>query len=326
MAMTTDTRIATIVDLPILRRLTGSGIVLDSEIGVTRYAEDAHNLSLPSLLARGAYTLLARVDQQHAMGLFRYRPDDLTAHIVYMAPELQPGDDDTLWLHLLDGMAREAGRNGAHTLIAEVEPNNPLYEVLRKTRFGAYARQTIWRREPLDTGDEEPTLPLREEENSDQIGIMALVASSVPTMVQQIALPHNELNGLVYQREGRIVAYIGVAQGKHGVYLLPCIHADAMDEAPDILQSAMLQIERAAKVPVYVVVRMYHSWLEGVLAELQFEEWHEQVVMVKQITAGIKHPGFARVVVNGHPEVQPCAPHPYACVTEPTTMDDEEFE
>ncbi len=323
MAMTTDTRIATIVDLPILRRLTGSGTVLDTEIGVTRYAHSAHNLSLSSLLARGAYTVLARVDQQHAMGLFRYRPEDLIAHIVYLAPELEPGDDTTLWLHLLDGMAREAGRNGAHTLIAEVEPDSPLYEVLRTARYGAYARQTIWRHAPLEIHDEEPALPLVEEENGDQIGIMALIASSVPTMVQQIALPHSELNGLVYHKEGRIAAYIGVAEGKHGIYLLPCLHPDVMSEAADILQSAILHVERAAKVPVYVVVRMYYSWLNGVLQNLGFEEWREQVVMVKQIAAGIKHPGFARVVVNGQSEVQPYAPHPYSCVTEPTMTDEE---
>lgn len=325
MAMTTDTRIATIVDLPILRRLTGSGTVLDTEIGVTRYAHSAHNLSLSSLLARGAYTLLTRVEQQHAMGLFRYRPEDLIAHIVYLAPELQPGNDTTLWLHLLDGMAREAGRNGAHTLIAEVEPDSPLYEVLRTARFGAYARQTIWRHDPLDMSGEAPALTLTEEENGDQIGIMALIASSVPTMVQQIALPHSELNGLVYRKHDRIAAYIGVAEGKHGVYLLPCLHPDVMDEAEDILHSAILQVERAAKVPVYVVVRMYYSWLNSALENLNFEEWREQVVMVKQITAGIKHPGFARVAVNGHAEVQPYAPHPYACVIEPT-MTDEEFE
>jgi len=325
MAMITDTRIATIVDLPILRRLTGSGTVLDAELGVTRFAAAAPNLSLSSLLARGIYTVLARVDQQHALGLFRYRADDLIAHVVYMAPELQPGEDDTVWLHLLDGMAREAGRNGAHSLIADVEPNSPLYEVLRKARFAAYARQTIWRHDPLEGNEEEPSLLLTEEENGDQIGIMALVASSVPTMVQQIALPHSELNGLVYRKEGRIAAYIGVTQGKHGVYLLPCIHSDVMDEAHDILQSAILHVERAAKVPVYVVVRMYHSWLEGILEDLHFEAWGEQVVMVKQITAGIKHPGFSRVAVKGNAEVQPFAPHPYACMTEPT-MTDEEFE
>ncbi len=325
MAMTTDTRIATMLDVPVLRRLTSSGMVLDAEIGVTRYAQSGHTLSLPSLLSRGLYTMLARVEQQHAMGLFRYRPEDLIAHIVYMAPELEPGADTTLWLHLLDGMAREAGRNGAHTLIAEVEPESPLYEVLRAARFGAYARQTIWRHDPVEASDDEPLYLLDEEENGDQIGIMALIASSVPTMVQQIALPHSELNGLVYRRDGRIMAYIGVAEGKHGVYLLPCLHRDVMDEAETILQSALLQIERAVKVPVYVVVRMYHAWLNGVLENLDFEEWLEQVVMVKQITAGIKHPGFARVAVNGHVEVQPYTMNSVSLVAEhPIT--DEEFE
>ncbi|MCA9911710.1 MAG: hypothetical protein KC496_00110 [Anaerolineae bacterium] len=323
--MTTDTRIATMLDVPVLRRLTGSGMVLDAEIGVTRYAQSGHTLSLPSLLSRGLYTLLARVDQQYAMGLFRYRPEDLIAHIVYMAPELEPGEDTTLWLHLLDGMAREAGRNGAHTLIAEVEPDSPLYEVLRAARFGAYARQTIWRHDPVEASDDEPLLLLDEEENGDQIGIMALIASSVPTMVQQIALPHSELNGLVYRKDGRIMAYVGVAEGKHGVYLLPCLHHDVMDEAEAILQSALWQIERAVKVPVYVAVRMYHAWLNGVLENLNFEEWLEQVVMVKQITAGIKHPGFARVAMHGHVEVQPYTLHSYSLVVE-HPLSDEEFE
>jgi hypothetical protein len=83
------------------------------------------------------------------------------------------------------------------------------------------------------------------------------------------------------------------------------MHPDVMSEAADIIAAAIARMNRASKVPVYVCVRSYHRWLNDVMNALNFEAWVEQAVMVKQIAAGIRHPGFAKIQVHGTVETTP---------------------
>jgi len=310
MSRTTDTRTMTIVDLPLIRRLTANGTVLDSELGLTRDARGPNSLLLSSLLfPRGVYTLVSRSETQQVVGQFRYRPDDLNAHIVYIAPALDEDIEDTVWLNILDAMSREAGKHGAHSLIAEVETSSHLFETLRTARFSTYSRQIIWRHEAVDINPADCAIELEDEISSEEIGVMSLIHNTVPTMLQQVAAPPGDMDGLVYRKDGRIEAYIGVSEGGNGVYLLPFIHPDVMAQAADIIEAAVARIDRSAKVPVYVCVRSYQDWLNHRLADLGFEEWIEQAVMVKQIAAGIRHPGFARMAIRGRLKIVSNAPY-----------------
>src|SRR5262245_49066693 len=177
-----DTRAITLVDIPLLRRLTGSSVILDSETGLTRDARGAASALLSGIVfPRGVYTLVARSETQQVIGQFRYRQDDVNAHIVYLAPGLEEDGEDTVWLHILDAMAREAGKYGAHSLVAEVEPETKLFETLRSARFATYARQTIWRHEPVKLDRDNQSLLIKPESSHDQIGIMSLICSTIPT-------------------------------------------------------------------------------------------------------------------------------------------------
>ena len=287
-----DTRAITIVDIPFLWRLS-NGTVLDSELGLTRDARGPNSALLSSILfPRGVYTLVARSDSHRVVGQFRYRPDDLSAHIVYLAPALAEDTEDTVWLHILDAMAREAGKYGAHALVAEVEPSSHLFETMRTARFGTYTRQMIWRHEPLQAPPQPITLS--EESSSDQIGIMSLISSTIPTMLQQVTSPPGDMRGLVYRKNGQVEAYIAISEGDQGVYLIPYIHPNVMAEAETILLAAIAQTNRSHKVPVYVCIRSYQCWLDPAMERLQFECWVEQAIMVKHIAAGIRHPSFGK--------------------------------
>lgn len=298
-----DTRAITLVDIPLIRRLSETGTVLDSERRLTRDARGAHSALLSTIVfPRGVYTLVARSDTHQVVGQFRYRPDDLSAHIVYIAPTLEDGGEDTVWLHILDAMAREAGRHGAHSLVAEVEPTSRLYETMRQAHFATYARQTIWHHDPVRLSPHKSHIQLSEETGHDQIGILSLLNSTIPTILHQVAIPSGDIRGLVYRKNGQVEAFIAVSEGDQGIYLLPYIHPDVSREAADIIEAAVAQSNRAHKVPIYVCVRSYQCWLDGVMEEMNFEAWVEQAVMVKHIAAGIRHPSFARPRVRGNLE------------------------
>lgn len=306
---TPDTRAITIVDLPLIRRLSNRGTILDSERGLTRDARGANSALLSTILfPRGLYTLVAKSDQQQVVGQFRFNSDDTCAHIVYVASTVEDDADDTIVLHILDAMTQEAGKYGAHALLAEVEPNSHLFETFRVARFAPYTRQVIWRHQPTTIKREDCAINLEDAADAHQLAINSLMANIVPKMLQQYAAPHGDLRGLVYRKDERILAYIAYSEGENGIYILPYIHTDAVEYASDLVKATIAHMGRARRVPIYVCVRSYQEWLSHSIEDIGFEPWIEQAVMVKHIAAGIRHPGFRRVNLGQSDVAKPAVP------------------
>lgn len=294
-----DVHTAKLVDIPLVRRLAEKGIMLDSELCYTRDA--GGNILFSSILLpqRGLYTLVGRAGKQQVMGQFRLKSDDHLAQIIYVAPPLEPEMLDTAWLAVMDAMAYEAGRRGAHILTAEVDEGSPLFVTMRQTGFAVYARQEIWRRgvtdEPLP--ESQLTGDLAEETDDDQMDIQLLYSNIVPRLVQAITVPSRDSKGLVYRKGNRVQAYIAVSEGKNGVYLMPYMHPDVLGrEATAIIAGVIAQSARAERVPVYVCVRRYQDWLTESLSYMGFEAWTQQAVMVRHIAAGVRQTNFAPLV------------------------------
>ncbi len=293
---TAETRAVTLVDIPLVRRLSESGgMVLDSELFYTD-ATGAQSSGLITLLLpyRGVYTMVTRTENQQVAGQFRLRQNDAYAQITYVAPAPQEGEDDSAWLHVLDAMAAEAGKRGAHLLTAEVEESAPLFKTMRIASYAIYARQEIWCRSPEDATAYEPRhdVELTDTTEDDLAGIYLLYGNIVPKLVQPVTELPGEGEGFVYRRDDRVEGYIGVVDGKMGVYLTPHLHPDVFSEAPAVIAAAIAKVERTGKVPVFIRVRRYQDWLDDALVELGFTICARQAVMVKHIAAGVRAAAF----------------------------------
>lgn len=310
MSRDTDTRAVTLVDIPLVRRLTDQATVLDSEIEYTRDIGGPNGALLSSILLpqRGLHTLVARSAKQQVVGQFRIRPDDHNAQIVYIAPELHDGESDTVWLHILDAMTREAGRHNVHALVAEVEERSCLFETMRASGFAVYARQQIWRRKPGSYAQTEPPVKLQAQTDADVTGISSLIANTVPPLMQQITLPNDDLPGWVYRRQDRIEAYVAVVEGKQGYYLIPYIHPDISLQTSAILASVIRGLNRTDRLPIYIRVRRYQDWIGAALEALQFEPGPRQAVMVRHIAAGVRQSNFKTVAEELAAVVTPAKP------------------
>lgn len=289
-----DARYVTLVDLPLLRRLGEKSVVLDSELSFTNSTADVLGTFVSSVILpqRGLYTLVARSGAQQVVGQFRLKSDDMHAHVVYLAPGYQSGEDDTPYLYLLDAMAREAGRSGAHALLAEVDEHSALFEMMRTSGYAVYARQEIWMRQPGAYPSFLGGVTLKEESAQDIAGVNALISSTLPALVQQFALPPADMPRLVYRLQDRVEGYIAYSEGKHGIYIIPYLHPDVMSSAPAILDAAVRMIPRSDRTPVFVCVRRYQDWVCEALAELAFEPFAQQALMVKHMTAGVHRAAF----------------------------------
>lgn len=291
-----DAHVMKLLDLPMMLRLKQNAIVLHSELGLTEDARGQNSALLSSIaFPRGLHTLVGRRDDKDVVGQFRYRNGEVNAHIVCLAPTLEAHEGDSIWLHMLDAMADQAGGNGAHTLVGEVEVSHRLFETMRRAGYAVYSRQVIWRHEPFAAAPKRAGLKITEETEDDLIGISALLGCTIPRILQTVMGPSTDMAGLVYRMEGQVEAYIAYSEGKHGVYLMPYLHPDALSDASDIVAAALRQIDRCRKLPIYICVRGYQGWLENAMLDLGFDPWLEQAVMVKHLTAGVRQTSFESV-------------------------------
>jgi hypothetical protein len=293
--MINEIRAAGLRDLPLMRRLTENGAILDSELAFTRDVNDGFTLLTALLPQRGVYTLLARADAAYVLGQFR--TEGINACLTVLAPRLDPDVEDTLWLGMLDALVQEAGKRSAHALVAEVDELSPLFETMRIAGFAVYARQEIWRMQ-ADLPRSENGIEL-EEVSADTPGIHALRCAVTPRLMRPLMSTSGE--GLIYRLNGEIAAYIDVARGKQGVMLNPYIEPGV--DAKALLNAVVARVLGKGDLPIYVRVRRYHLWLEDTLAALDFEPAAQQAVMVRHIAAGVRHPGFAtpRSAFDGSP-------------------------
>ena len=312
-----DAHVMKLLDLPLTLRLKQKAIVLHSELGLTEDARGQSSALVSSIVfPRGLQTLVAHRGDKDVVGQFRYRPGETNAHIVCLAPTLEAHEDDSIWLHMLDAMAEQAGKHGAHTLVGEVEARHRLFETMRRAGYAVYSRQVIWRHGPVAPALEQAGVTVTEETEDDQIGIAALLGCTIPRILQTVMGPSTDMAGLVYRKGGQIEAYIAYSAGKHGVYLMPYLHPDALSDAPAIVAAALRQIDRSRKLPIYVCVRGYQGWLENAMRDLGFDPWLEQAVMVKHLTAGVRQASFESVKLASSGGRKPAATLRMASVDE----------
>jgi hypothetical protein len=281
----TDIRACMLVDLPFLHRVGNRVILLDSETHCTRELYGTTGVILNGVLIphRNLYTFTAKLDQNQMVGQFRMQQADQVAQIVYLAPDGNDMEDDTLCLHLLDAMAYEAGRQRASMLVGDVDEDSPLFETMRQSGFVLYSRQMIWRCDPANFVGQTEHL-IRPVGDNDGLAVMELIARIVPSMLQPLMIPHTLENGWVYYEDNKLLAYIGVTAGRQGIYLTPYIDP-SMVGAPSrsLLYALMKNIQQSVKLPVYMRVLRYHDWISSVLDELGFEAGQPQAIMVRHI-------------------------------------------
>ncbi len=264
--------------LPLARRLTGRGVSLDTRTRLTQGYGDRHGPPW-AVLSLSAGSMPAYVVLREALAQLRYALDDHHAHVAYLAPSLEHGADESLWMAVLDGLTKVAGERGATSVIAEVDEESPAVVVLRRCGFAIYARQTIWYRPPSHL----PMLSsrVRRAGPADEPGMMTLYAALVPGLMQQVEPPPTATDHQ-YVLDGNegIEGMIAACLGWQGALIEICLHPKAHERAPEMIVGALAHL-RARTHPVYCRVRRYEVWPDSALEELGFDRVGEQVMMVR---------------------------------------------
>lgn len=300
----------TLRDLTLVRRLSECGVSLHAE---TALADNLHPLrgALLSMVVGGEFpTFVLKAEQRDSDGFIQLLLKENTNHanILYVSPTIResetngnlthglgaPSDGD-VWLSLLDQAVIEAGQQGAHSLVAEVDETGPELPILRRAGFAVYTRQDIWVR---DAEQERPlrslpeTKQLRQRTAEDDWDIQLLYANTVPRLVQLVE-PIPPLTGgdaWVLREEGELQAYVHIHEGALATWLRFFIHPGAEADAEAIVAAALQIKSSRAKRPVYCCVRRYEGWLPTSLERGGFRFWGSQAVMVKHTVQHLQAP------------------------------------
>jgi len=227
-----------------------------------------------------------------------------SAHLSFLAPKAAL--DSPALPALLDRLTKKIGERGAYHILADVEEDDPAFELLRKAGFAIFARQRTWKladkppvskpfsdeillNPPDETQIQEAVLtPWKTGTSRDLISVRTLYCNLVPGLVQQIEpSPLGRPQGLVYREGSDVMAYIEIKSGPHGIWMQPFIHPD-MDNLPGRLVNLLQNLVFRRSRPVYLCIRSYQSWLESAVEDLGAEAGPCQVVMVKRLALPLK--------------------------------------
>lgn len=280
-----------------LLRLRKDVLCLDFSLACTRGSPLGIATALAQLYpARGSFTGIATSAQhQNLVGQILSNNGSPSVRLSFVAPA--SAADSPLLVHLLEGLAWQAGEWGAFHLVGEVDECSPVFEALRKSGFTVYAWQRIWKLPSQMPSNEETAAGWQPVKAVDEIAVRNLYQSLVPPLVQSAEpLSSQHLRGLVYWHNGEIMAYVDWLEGPQGIFLRPILHPD-LTHYGDLLRSLVQKLPTAGRT-VYLPVRSYQSWLEQALPDLAAEAAPRHALLVKHLATLLRVPLSARLGVE----------------------------
>ncbi len=298
-------------DAPALYRCRQHSAYLNSSLVLTRGTLFMPGALLSTLApSMGIFTSVSHSpdgqsgDHSHAplFGQMIHLSGSQFAHLVFLAPDYALESDH---VHgLLEHFMTTAGDRGAYHLLAEAEEHTPAFEALRRASFAIYTRQRVWRIQSLPASFRSESR-WRPASDRDWMLVRGLYANLVPGLVQQVEpFSSHSPRGLVYCRNGEVLAYVELKYGHRGIWVQPFFHPDADDPGEwfaDLVQNLPYRRSR----PVYICIRSYQSWLEPAIEALGAVSGERQAVMVKHLAVSQKAArAFALPAIEGgYPEV-----------------------
>ena len=204
-----------------------------------------------------------------------------SARLTFLAPDFAL--ENHALVALLDHLAWESGSRGALRINAEIDETNEMFECFRLAGFSVYTRQQIWKLPSQTSTSREKQSDWRPLQNIDQHAIQNLYHSVVPPLIQSAeGLNKRPIQGLGYQQNDEILAFVEIIYGPNGIYLNPVVHPNLRQPA-EIITGMLNKIPNMSGRPLYLAVRDYQSWLNDAAISLNGEPSDRKVLMVKHL-------------------------------------------
>ncbi len=214
------------------------------------------------------------------IGQINFNPGDQNAHLTFLAPESNLLD--RALLALFDHLSWESGGRGALRLLAEINEDESVFEMLRLSGFSVFGRQQIWRFvDPPHNGEKNQLW--RSFQQIDQHNLNNLYHAVVPPLVQgSEAMDKRPVQGYVHYLDSELLAFVEVTNGPKGIFLSPIVHPN-IREPENLLADLLRAINFSNGRPLYLAVRDYQSWLNSAAESLGGTPGNREIMLVKHL-------------------------------------------
>jgi hypothetical protein len=258
----------------------------------------------PFSLSDGTYTAVSVQDSPrlNLIGQALYNSGERAARLEFVLPA--SATDSPALLGLLDELAKQTGALGADSILAEANPNDPVFEALRRCGFSVFTWQHIWQLPAAGARDKDAQR-WESAQSQDEFAARSLFAALVPPLAQSAEPVNPGRIRYVYRQHGNLLAYAAVTAGPLGVYIQPLIHPD-VEELP-ALMADLLECMPSSR-PLYLALRSYQAFLSPALEQLGGKPSERQALLVKHLTSAQRAamPAVRRTVLEQRGE--PSAP------------------
>lgn len=217
----------------------------------------------------------------------------------YIAPT--PHCEDAYITALLEHLIQVSGRWGVRYLLADLAEETELLPAFRRADFTVWSRQKLLRFNKLPENNVDMTFKWRPWTKNDIKAMGTLHRLVVPKLFQNIEAPTRQaaIGRVLYDEGGGLLGYADVAYGPHGIWVQPMLAPQAHD--PQILLDLLLGLGDALRRPIYLSLRAYQPWLEGMAAELPAVDVKEMELLVRYLVIQEEVlQGAAQPVFNGN--------------------------
>jgi hypothetical protein len=293
-------------DLPGLLRNRRNSVFLNSYLLLTRGAQQIPGALLSSVApSMGVFTCVGRGEPKQSGSIIAqivHRTATEFSYLTFITP--QDGLESPALNGVLEYLVKVSGDRGAFHMVADVDESHRAHEALRGGGFATYTRQRVWRLADAMVGNVIPD-GWRPATDLHTVAIRSLFHNQVPKMVQQVEPEFTpNLKGLVYYRDGELLAFVELRSGHRGIWMQPFFHPDIPDVVERLKELSMHVLYRKSR-PGYICVRSYQAWLEPALEAIGAQPGATHAVLVKHLAASQKAElSFEMPVIEGtQPEV-----------------------
>jgi hypothetical protein len=245
-------------------------------------------------------TFVAVADGQQ-VGFVRFSPRRPDGRWVISAIGASTGvyAPEPVWEALLAHGVRTAGMRGVRRLFSRIPIGHPLLDVMHKSGWLPYARETVFRAERLSPVTRS-AWELRLQEPADTWAIHQLYAASVPRQVQEVEALTSHFwhmdrsrkvirgvrqTGWILEDEGAPTAYGRYTRGSRAG-MIDAVVAPGQGTRLGALLDGVIAVPGGERPrPVYSVLREYLLDMKGELTARGFAEIGEQELLIRYTTA-----------------------------------------
>jgi hypothetical protein len=288
-------------DLRPLERLPGLLRLDVPDSLVLRRAEMLDLAAALPFLRHDRPLFVAAADGQ-PVGFVRFSPRGPDGRWVMTAIAASAGvySPEPVWEALLAHGTRAAGLRGVRRLFARVPVGHPLVDVMRRSGWTPYTRETVFRAERL-TSKSRGQNGLRLQEPADTWAIHQLYAHAVPRQIQEIEALTSHVwhmdqrrrlrrgvkrTGWLLEEGGVLAAYARYTRGPRAG-MIDAVVPPGEGERLGVLLDGVIATPAHPK-PVYCALRVYLLDLKDELTSRGFVEVGEQELLIRYTTATVR--------------------------------------